>query len=98
MYPGVLYAEIDEDATPAADWVLFYADSGSIRPTDVSILSEFLPFQTVSNGQTGLRFINHGQVPIKQAIIRFFRLGDFELITNPKIIAWIPIGRLKLQY
>ena len=80
MFPGVLYAEIDEDAAPAADWVLFSEESGTIRPTDLSILSEFLPFQTVSNGQTGLGFINHGQVSINQTIIRLFRLGDFELV------------------
>ena len=85
MYPDVLYAEIDEDAAPAADWVLFSEESGNIRPTDVSILSEFLPFQTVSNGQTGLRFIS-------KAIIRLFRLGDFELtVLNNSLDSHRPI-------
>ena len=58
VFPNLLYAEIDEDAVPAVDWVIFYESSGATRPVDGSISSELLPFQTVINGQTGLEFMN----------------------------------------
>ena len=58
VFPNLLYAEIDEDAVPAVAWVIFYESSGATRPADGSISSEFLPFQTVSNGQTGLGSID----------------------------------------
>ena len=58
VFPNLLYAEIDEDAVPAVAWVIFYESSGATRPADGSISSEFLPFQTFFNGQTGLGFIN----------------------------------------
>ena len=58
VFPNLLYAEIDEDAVPAVAWVIFYESSGATRPADGSISSEFLPFQTVSNGQTGVGSID----------------------------------------